>query len=181
VIGSPLGRIYGNALFQLATEKGVLPEIIEEFDAFARAWRAEPRLQAFLGSPNMLTEDKLSLIHKVAGGQPSPLFQNFLSVLVNKGRIDQLTQIHFAFGETVDETRGIVRGVVHTAVPADDGLIREIESLLSKRTGKHITLEAQTDPAILGGVVINVKDRLFDASVRTQLNLLRDRLLSQDN
>ncbi|MBI1850466.1 MAG: ATP synthase F1 subunit delta [Planctomycetes bacterium] len=181
MIASPLGRIYGTALFQLAQEKSVLPQVTEEFESFAAAWRAEPRLQAYLGSPNMLLEDKLALIEKCLGASASSLFRNFLGVLVDKARIDHLMEIHAAFRSLVDDMQGIVRGTARTAVPMGDGLVHDAEALLSKQLGKRITLDAITDPAILGGVVFKVQDRLIDASLRTQLGLLRDRLLSQGN
>ncbi len=179
MIGSPLGRIYGGALFELAREKGILPKVTEELDSFVASYGAEPQLQHFLGSPNVLLESKLSLLEKTVGAKASPVLAHFLAVLVKKGRIDALREIHVAFRALVDESHGIVRGRAKVAVPLEDGLVKRVEEILSKQLDRKVGLEVVTDPAILGGLVVQVEDRLIDASVRTQLDRLRDRLLAQ--
>jgi F-type H+-transporting ATPase subunit delta len=74
----------------------------------------------------------------------------------------------------LDDARGISRGTVTTAVELDDEHMDEIRTKLESQTGRKLVLEFVIDPAIIGGIVLRVGDSVYDASLRAQLDNLRE-------
>ena len=100
---------------------------------------------------------------------------DFARLLLVRGRIAQLPLIARHLRLMVDEQMGRVRASVTSAKPLDFSAETRIRSALSRSTGKNVVLEKQVDPSLLGGVVTQVGDLLYDGSLRTQLELLRQR------
>jgi F-type H+-transporting ATPase subunit delta len=107
----------------------------------------------------------------------SPLTQNLARLLVYRGRFSLLPQINRVLEEMVDQRNGVVRAKATTAVPLSeeerDGVVRRLRTMTSAR---DIRLETEVNPAIIGGLVVRVGDRLIDGSTRARLIQLRRRL-----
>jgi F-type H+-transporting ATPase subunit delta len=101
---------------------------------------------------------------------------NFVNLLIDRKRIDQLPGIEMAFREKVDEIRGITRGEVVSAEALDEAEIARVKDALSKISGKQVVVTASVDPGLIGGLVAKVGDMVFDGTIRTQLNQLKESL-----
>jgi F-type H+-transporting ATPase subunit delta len=116
----------------------------------------------------------LETILSKAGFLPST--KSFLSLLIEKGRMNILPQILDALRRMVEELEGIERvGVVvpMTLSGTQKDLLRTV---LERRTGKKVVLEETVDPAVLGGMVVRVGSTVYDGSVRTQIRQIRENL-----
>jgi F-type H+-transporting ATPase subunit delta len=171
-------QIYARAVFNVARERGIL----EAFDADVRALAdllasdAGRRLQRFWESPAILTEEKRALVQKALGSRVSPLLSNLVRMLIDKLRIENLSAILAELKRMADEERGLKPGKVITATPLDEEQKKNLRVALEKRVGGGLALDYEVKPQILGGVIFQYEDKLFDDSVRSRLAELRSKL-----
>ncbi len=100
--------------------------------------------------------------------------RRFCELLADKGRLPLLSAIAADYGALLDKARGICRGVLTTAIELDAKRKAEIKARLESQTGRKLELEWAVDPAVLGGLVLKMGDTVLDASLRAQLDNLRD-------
>jgi F-type H+-transporting ATPase subunit delta len=101
---------------------------------------------------------------------------SFLRLLVDKKRIDILSDIVVCYRQLMDEALKKVRVNVKTAYALSDDLKSFISSSLEKSIGKKVEMTVEEDPSLIGGVVIGVGDTLYDGSIKNQLNNMRNLL-----
>jgi len=164
---------YAQALLDVAVARGVLDGVSESFDGLARTLKGFPGLRIFMQSPQVPTQDKKALLHKVLDGQIEPLLVQFLELLLDKDRVLHLGDIHAAFVPLVERHRGQRRAVVVTAVPLADDLAAQLTRKLERATGQRIILDKKVDPSVIGGVCVTVGDQILDGTLRTGLAELR--------
>jgi F-type H+-transporting ATPase subunit delta len=117
------------------------------------------------------------LLEEAGGG--SPLIRNFIYVLIDHRRIAIIGEIREAFELQLDERLGFVRAEVTSAAPLDQSVGANLESELSRLTGKRMRLRFDVDPALLGGVVARIGSTVYDGSVRGELRQLAKKLTGQ--
>ncbi len=104
--------------------------------------------------------------------------RNFLMLLLDRGRIGALPGIGREFRALADAHAGRISATVRSAQPLDPGVELRLKAVLEKRTGKTVILDKEEDPGLIGGIVTQVGDLVYDGSVRTQLANLRRQLLA---
>jgi F-type H+-transporting ATPase subunit delta len=119
---------------------------------------------------------KQRVVDQVLADLP-PLALNLARLLVAKGRTGLAPQIAELFRIMVEESEGIVRAKATSAVPLADQERAAIEKRLAEVTGLRVVLETEVDPELMGGLLIQVGDRLVDASTRARLDALRENLV----
>ncbi len=143
--------------------------------ALGEAVEKTPRLAEAFRNPVLSTEEKkkvaLALLDVAGGGAVE---QRFCALLADKDRLRLLPGIAANFSALLDEARGISRGVVTTAVELDDAHKDTIRTKLESQTERKLELEYVIDPSIIGGIVFRVGDMVYDASLRAQLDNLRE-------
>jgi len=174
VLRDPAAKRYARAAFELARDRGELDLWESDLIALAQAL-ASPEAAAFLASRQVDAAAKESFLRQ-AGGEPSPLVWNLVRLLSSKGRLALLADIAEQFQALLDEHRGIAHAQVMTAVPVSDDEREALARRLSELTGKRVLVETREEPAILGGLVARIGDRLIDGSTRSKLEALRRRL-----
>ncbi len=136
-------------------------------------------LRHVLLTPAIASSRKRAVLGQLAGPLGlSPLIRNFLFVLTDHHRIDQISQIREAFELFLDEQRGFVRASIISAQPMDGNEARLLEKKLEQLTGKLVHAHYQVDDALVGGVVARIGSKVYDGSVHGRLQALRDRLTS---
>ncbi|MDD4051662.1 MAG: F0F1 ATP synthase subunit delta [candidate division Zixibacteria bacterium] len=172
-----ISRRYAAALFGVVTERNMLARAEEELGQLDVLLRADPTLMKILQAPDILDQEKESLLRRVFANRLSPVFIEFMQLLLDKHRIVYLHGIIEHFLGLAAEARGQLTARVTTAVTlTDDERNRLIEQLQTK-TAKKIELEETVDPRLVGGVIVILKDEIIDGSVRYQLSQLRDELM----
>jgi F-type H+-transporting ATPase subunit delta len=105
-----------------------------------------------------------------------PSTKSFLSLLVDKGRMNVLLPILGELRRMVEELEGIERVEVSVPMPMPPSQKEMLKAMLERRTGKKVVLEETVDPAVLGGLVVRVGSTVYDGSVRTQIRQIRENL-----
>ncbi len=177
MIGNVVSRRYAAALFSIGKEAGMaeLERYGASLGALGDAVEKTPKLAEVFRNPVLSAEEKkkvaLALLDVAGGGAVE---QRFCALLADKDRLALLPAIAADYGVMLDEARGISRGVVTTAVELDDAHQNTIRTKLESQTGRKLELEYVIDPSIIGGIVLRVGDQVYDASLRAQLDNLRE-------
>lgn len=104
--------------------------------------------------------------------------RRFVDVLAEKERLDHLSLISDVYAELVDEKSGVVNAEITTAAPLDPGQVAQLEKSLHEATGGEVRISRKTDPQLLGGVVTQIGDVVYDGSLQGQLARIRELLES---
>jgi F-type H+-transporting ATPase subunit delta len=179
-LADPLGRVYAEALFGIATERGVVDDVGAELEEFQKLSRGQPQIGEFLATPVVDPDLKVAVLRKAVEGRVSPLVADFLCLVVEKRRFAAFPRIVDAYRGLADGHAGRVRATLRTAAPVAAALRDEIAAALTRRTGSKIAMDAEVDPALLGGAVVLVDDRIYDGSLRSRLLRFRKQLIRSE-
>lgn len=168
-------REYAKALFDVALDKNILDKTIQEVDLVGE-FITDPEFEGFFQSVKIDGGMKKSVFNKAFLHEVSTTTRNFFWILFDNNREDQFNEIRNELERLVDEQRKRVVAKVVTAVPINDELKAKVQQKLSQATGKEVTLESVVDPSIFGGMLIYADGQIIDASVKSRLSHLRERL-----
>jgi len=171
---STTARRYAQAAFAVAQGDGDPQEWLRYLDMTAQTIQ-DSNVRLFFRDPAVGTQEKLTALDRSFGSFP-PRMLNLLRVLVAHQRMHLVPQIRDEFRDLFREARGIQEARVTVAHQIDDSERQRIAQRLSSMTGKTIDLTVEIDPRILGGIVVQMGDRLVDASVAGRLQRLRQKL-----
>ncbi|WP_298171837.1 F0F1 ATP synthase subunit delta [Novosphingobium sp.] len=172
ITASLAGR-YAAALYDLAGEQGVVTAVETDLDTLGAAVRESADLAALLKNPEVSRDAAAKTIDAVADYlKLSGLTRKFLGVLAANRRLASLPDVVRAFTAIAAAARGEVTAEVTTAHPLDDAQLAALADKLKAREGRSVTVKAHVDPAILGGLVVQIGSRMIDGSIRTRLNSL---------
>ncbi len=170
-----IARRYAKALIQLAAEKGVIEQYHEELTLFSGALESAPEAYAILSAPGYGIEAKRRILNEMTARLGiSRTIGDFMLLLLDRKRIEQLAGIVDCYRSFADEAAGILRSSVTSALPLTEPQVRAMRDALEKATGRKIILSVETDPVLIGGVVTRIGDKVFDGSIRTQLTKIQD-------
>jgi F-type H+-transporting ATPase subunit delta len=167
-----IARVYADALFGVAKDRGKLDAIREQLGQVADAIAGNHDLQVFFFSPYFSSAEKRDGIARAVSGAEPELI-NFLELLAEKHRMPAIFRIRRRFDElwAVENKRLEVR--LTSAVELDPAIVERVGAELERQTGHRIDLESSVDEDILGGLVLRVGNMVLDASVRNKLERLR--------
>jgi F-type H+-transporting ATPase subunit delta len=173
-----IARNYAEALFILAEKGGQTQQFADLIDAVAAGVASAPKVQAVLVSPRVTKAEKAKLFADALPDAPRE-FVRFLQAVVRRGRQVLLGEIAQEFHLLHDRRLNRIRASVTVARPADEGLRQQVAKRLTEVMGRQVLPYFHEDPAILGGVIVRVGDRVFDGSVRRRMTMLRRALLAK--
>lgn len=171
------GKRYAQAIFEIALEQDRLDQWEGELE-FVAGVLQDDEFKTFLKHADVPIGDKMRAIEAVMG-ETSPLIRNMISLLVTKGLVDLVRDLRSAYVELLDEHRGRQRIQVTSAVPLEPQELERIIQFVAGLVWKEVVVSTDTDDSILGGVVIQIGDRLLDGSTRSRLDSLRNRMHSE--
>jgi len=169
---------YSAALFALAEEAGAVDTTVRELDAFVAALHEDPGVAAFYASPVIGRDVKTRMLSDGLARKLSELTLNFLVLLVRKRREHLIEIITRQMHELQDEEAGRLPAAIATPLPLTPHELAELAKRLSTVYKKTIVPQPRVEPALLGGLVVQVGDRYVDASVSGKLEELRRHLLA---
>ena len=177
---SASSRRYAEAAYGVAREAGEVDAWLAALDGLA-GLMGNATVRTALVSPMVRPNEKRVVLRELVPDATQYL-SNFLGILVDRHRVQQIPQIAQAFRERVYQDRDILRAEVTTAVPLD----AQSEQTVAQRLGQflnhdpsRLVIESRVDPSIIGGVVARVGDTLIDDSIRGRLERLRRAITSQ--
>ena len=167
-------RRYAKAVFELARDEGNVEQWSHRL-ARVRELFADPKVSAVLNNPTIATERREGLV-----ASAPHLFDeestNFARLLIESGRVDEVSAIEEEFQRLADDAAGRVRATVTTAIPLETDERERVARELSKRLDKEVRVSVVVDPQILGGMKLQYGDHVVDATVAARLEQLRRRL-----
>lgn len=173
-----LARRYAKALLGIGAEDGSLEQIGRDVRALASAMKSSEELQSTLTNPAFPRADREKVVRAILQRVgASPTVDSFVRLLLDRERLAAVPDISRELDAMIDEQAGRVKAVVTSASPLTPAQRDQISQRLAAMTGKTILLETREDPELLGGVVAKVGDVVYDGSLRTQLQQMRDRLI----
>jgi F-type H+-transporting ATPase subunit delta len=172
-----ISKTYGDALFELAVEKGKTAEILEEFTAVCDALTANPEFSRLMNHPKILRDEKAELIANVFKGRVSDEITGFLEILITKDRFGDIEAIYDYFSAIVKDSLGIGVAHVTTAVPMNEVQKTHItDRLLEVTDYQKMEMNFAVDEKLIGGMVIRIGDRVMDSSIATSLYNMKKKL-----
>jgi F-type H+-transporting ATPase subunit delta len=176
MIEGSLSRRYSKALFQLAREAGREEAVGAELEQFLDVYTASP-LHTVLENPAFELNSRKKIALEVTGKlQLSALSVRFLSLLLDRDRLGYLASIVASYRRLLNAAKGRVQARVVAAAPLDPATIDRVRDMLRKMSGKEVVLHEESDPALLGGMMVELEGRIYDGTVRTQLDKMRQRI-----
>jgi F-type H+-transporting ATPase subunit delta len=175
-----IARVYAESLIAVAARENQVDDAGAELDAFVTGVLGRGgRVAGFFTSPAITRKQRAPILEAALRGTASPLVANFLRVLNHNNRLELLPAIDAAYRELVDERAGRVRVLVRSAVELDSAKQDEIRGLLASSLNKEPVLRVRVEPELLGGLIVQVGDKVYDSSVRSRLDALRNQLTSR--
>jgi F-type H+-transporting ATPase subunit delta len=178
-IQARIARVYAEALMATARQAGLADEIGDELDAVVRQVLARhPNIERFFSNLSVGRNAKQQVIDAAFGDANSELLRKFLGVLNQNNRLGLLRAIAAAYQRLRDEAANRVRVRVTSAVELNEAQVAALKNTLTETLNAQPVLDVQTDADLLGGLVVRVGDRVYDTSVRTRLNNIRNHLMA---
>lgn len=173
-----VAKPYARALYEAAVEQNALESIVADIDSLRVLIEASAEFTQLIHSPILSPQFKSETFQQLFTDTLQPLTVNFFKLLALKQRERYLAAIMDAFSAIVDEAAGRLVAKVTTAVPITPEQEERLTEQLSAYSGKQVRLETITDAQIQGGFIVQLEDTVFDASVTTQLQRLKQQLAS---
>lgn len=165
---------YAKALFQLAKERGCVDALRAELASLGALLAENAELREVLFQPIYPAGQRRGVLIQVAERLgSSPLLTNFYSFLIDQRRLVDFDAIQEAYGELADADAGLVKAVVRCATQLSEDQRTRLQRALSASAGREVELDVQIDESLLGGVVAQIGDTVYDGSLRSQLEQLR--------
>jgi ATP synthase F1 delta subunit len=165
-------RVYAEALFDVAKEKGRLDAVRDELGQFADAVDGNRDLQVFFFSPYFSSAEKAAGL-KRAVSDANPELLNFLELLIDKQRMPEVFRIRRQLDELWKKENRRIEVTVTSAVELEPAVVEKVGEEIERQTGQKVELASRVDGEILGGIVLQVGNKVLDASIRARLEKLR--------
>lgn len=174
-----IARRYGTALADVVLKTGETDNVKIELKTWEEMLASNADLQSAFSNPSIAHHDKEKVLEGlIAKSNPAKTTANFLRVLLKNGRLTDLAAINDRFASILEERSGIIAAHVTAARDLSDEQKNELKSSLEKLTGKMVQVDFAVNKEIIGGVVTRVGSTVYDSSVKTQLENLKEQLVN---
>jgi len=170
-------RRYTTALYGIAADLNQTDVIKEDFLNIKKSIQDSHELKLFLESPIIKPEKKLSIINSIFSSKVSDLTLSFLLLLCEKNRINILKEVSDSILKLINEKQGIIEAKITTALDMTENEKKSITQKLQKYSGKEIQPSYIVDQSIKGGFIAQIDDKIIDASILRQLDLLKEKFI----
>ena len=169
-------RRYADAAFEIALRDETVDVWRRDLEA-ATAIAASGDLERVLVDPSIPLEQRSDAARGAFASLSEPVL-NLILLILRRGRFDQLDRVATEFRRLDDERTGIQHASATSATPLDPDDIKALTTRVEELAGGKVVLDTAVDPALIGGLVVRIGDRLIDGSVRGRLERLRNQLAS---
>ena len=175
MISGSLARRYARAILAIGREQNAIERLGQEVDTLANIIHDSAELRETLSNPAFPRQERrkvvASILERMNASKP---MQNFTALLLDRDRLSILPSVSRELSAMIDEAMGRVSATVTSAQALSTDQIARITNCLANLSGKQVTIETREDASLLGGIVAQVGDIVYDHSLRTQLHLLRE-------
>ena len=172
-----IARVYATALYEAATEEGLVEEVRRDLGEFVQALDSSAELRQLLLAEEISDARKTQVLMELTEGG-SELMRNLIRLMVDKSREHEVPAVYRAFVGLVERAQGIVHMEVTSAIPLPAAIQDALKTRMESSLQKTVELTMTVDKDILGGLRLRIGDRVADASVRHRLDKLRELLIT---
>jgi len=173
-----VARRYAIALADVVSKNGDVETVKSELKSWEELISSNTELQAAFGNPAIPHPNKVGVLEGLLQRtQPSKTTSNFLRVLLRNNRLTELGEINERFESELEERSGVVSARVTSARELSDAEKAELQASVAKLTGKQVKLNFDIDTDLIGGVVTRIGSTVYDGSVKTQLQNLKEQMI----
>jgi F-type H+-transporting ATPase subunit delta len=177
LVATEIAEPYAQALMSVAQKNNAVDAIGEDMAGILTLLKESADFRTFVESPIYSADAKKGTLRRVLGEQVNPLTLNFLSVLVDRGRIPFLEAVCQQFRVLLRQLQQTVLAEVTSATQLSDDQLESIRQKVLGMTGaRQVEIESRIEPELIGGVIIKVGSQVIDASLRSQLRRIGMRL-----
>jgi F-type H+-transporting ATPase subunit delta len=177
ILSKPANR-YAKMFLELGKDRNEIPALLEDMDFINNTLNESRELNLFLKSPIVKYDDKQQVLETLFSEEIQESTRLFLQLLARKNRVGILHQIVRAFLKKYQEYAGIIDVQAVTGYDMSASQEKALHQKLEEITSKQVHLTVLTDPSVLGGVAVRIKDTVIDGTVKHQLRELRHQFLS---
>jgi F-type H+-transporting ATPase subunit delta len=182
VVAESIGRVYAEALLNAAQQDNQAQEVQDELDALlTQVFAADSQIEQYLASPGVGREQKTRVIRDAFSGRSSDILLRFLLVLNAHDRLDVLRPIMTAYKRLLEERTGKMRVYLYSAAALADDQLERIRNGVRQRFQLEPVLIPRVNPDLLGGLALLIGNRLYDGTVRTRLEEIREQLIKRSS
>ncbi len=174
-----LSREYGEGLYLLCVEEGLADTALEELAALKELFRENPDFCRLVSNHSLSKQERVGILDSSLRGQVHPYVLNFLKILCERGVFNEFASCVEAFRTFYNRDHRVVEAVATTSVPLDDTQRAQLMEKLRAMTGKQIQLTEKVDPAVMGGVLLEMEGKRYDNTLRHRLSRMRQVLGSE--
>lgn len=171
---------YSKAFFTLAKDKGLTEELRRDARLISDVCATSSDFNLLLESPIIKTSQKIKAINSIFTGKVNRLSLNFLVLITENNREKNIPGIFRNLEDLYRREEGIKTAVLTTAQPLDFSMIQQIKEMLEKEFHSKVELGQKVNDQLIGGFVLRVDDKQYDASISTQLKKIKEQLLQTE-
>jgi len=171
-----LANTYAQALLDNAPDNKRAEEIADELDTIVCLLDDIEGFDALLTRAMLTRTQRDKLVERVFSGRVSELAEAFVTVLGRRNRLEVIRPAATRFRQLLNIRKGLLEVHATTSMPLDEKRHAEIAGMISEQLGSEVILIDHVDPDMLGGIVMRVGDRVFNASLSTSIEKLSNRL-----
>ena len=166
-----IARPYAEAVFRLAKQGNALPVWSDALNLIATVYQ-DPQMQAAMANPKVSPADIEKLLIAICGDRIDGVARNLIQLLVHNRRLPVVAEIRERFEQLKLEDEGKLDAKISSAFPMEDVQRNQVVNLLSSRFKRKINATVTVDPDLIGGIKVEVGDKVWDASVRGRLQTM---------
>lgn len=173
---------YARALVKYVQESGQGAIVVSEAQVLVRAIHSIPELRRMITAADDVVSpfDKKKLLQSALGNRMSQELSRFLTLLNRNGRMDLVEEILRDYIDLYHRSIGIRKAHLTTVEEPSERLLQRLKALVKQKTGDDVIIEVDVDPSLIGGFVFDIDDYLLDASVKRQLELIREQFIERN-
>ena len=178
---SLLGKRYANALLSVAIENKKIDQYKTDLENLVYYYSTVPEFEPFINNPQVTREDKKKVLCKIIGEDSDIKFLNFVQILIDKERFKEIQDIFENYKVLANEYQNIILIKVTSAIKLENEEIEKIkEKYKEEYKGFNLEVENLVDKSILGGLKIQIGDKIIDATLKTRLSDLKEYIISKN-
>ncbi len=173
-----LAKRYAEALIDIGKEEHRYEQYGEELRKVAAVFGTAPALYKVLLNPMYRIETRKAIVEELAKELTlSAVVVKFLSLLVERRHIRLVEEISKQYSQMEDRLSGRIRVTVEVAKGVEEEMVRAVKEKIEKESGNRVVLSTRQNPSLIGGLIIKIGNTIFDGSIKTQLERMKEKLL----
>lgn len=174
---SVVGDRYAESLFDLAKEENKVTQYLDDIKLVGEVLDSDPQIVQFFNHVLIGNDKKIQLLDQSFKGNVDQYVLNFLKLLVQSRRIRYIDDIVKSYIKLSNQYLGIEEGMIYTPYELTDQQIQDIEKAISQKENKKVTLKVSIDPSLLGGIKVQISNRIYDGTIKNKVEMLKKELL----